>query len=203
MKVAEKYGMIMPGEDSTKAVRAVFVIDQKGTIRDHLLPLSLGRNFDELKRVIVALQAADALEVATPADWRPGDRVIVPPAPAVPPRSAWTVRSEGSSASTGSSAPRGLQRGTGLRRHQNSAHARCRRGHPGGIVASGFGSRCASLSNLGHRGRRPCRSPSWPRSTLSEEHRCYRSRCRRRCSASCLPVVVEQRFAPGRAPDAL
>ena len=81
MKVAEKYGMIMPGEDSTKAVRAVFVIDPKGTIRTIIYyPLSLGRNFDELKRVIVALQAADALEVATPADGRPGDRVIVPPA---------------------------------------------------------------------------------------------------------------------------
>jgi len=81
MNVAEKYGMIMPGEDSTKAVRAVFVIDPKGTIRTIIYyPLSLGRNFDELKRVIIALQAADALEVATPADWRPGDRVIVPPA---------------------------------------------------------------------------------------------------------------------------
>ncbi|HRY08925.1 MAG TPA: peroxiredoxin, partial [Candidatus Nanopelagicales bacterium] len=49
MKVAEKYGMIMPGEDSTKAVRAVFVIDPKGTIRTIIYyPLSLGRNFDEL-----------------------------------------------------------------------------------------------------------------------------------------------------------
>lgn len=81
MNVAEKYGMIMPGEDSTKAVRAVFVIDPQGTIRTIIYyPLSLGRNFDELKRVIIALQAADALEVATPADWRPGNRVIVPPA---------------------------------------------------------------------------------------------------------------------------
>ncbi len=81
MNVAQMYGMIMPGEDSTKAVRAVFVIDPKGTIRTIIYyPLSLGRNFDELKRVIIALQAADALEVATPADWRPGDRVIVPPA---------------------------------------------------------------------------------------------------------------------------
>ena len=81
MNVAEKYGMIMPGEDSTKAVRAVFVIDPQGTIRTIIYyPLRLGRNFDELKRVIIALQAADALEVATPADWRPGNRVIVPPA---------------------------------------------------------------------------------------------------------------------------
>jgi peroxiredoxin (alkyl hydroperoxide reductase subunit C) len=81
MEVARKYGMIMPGEDSTKAVRAVFVIDPKGTIRTIIYyPLSLGRNFDELKRVVVALQTADALSVATPADWRPGEPVIVPPA---------------------------------------------------------------------------------------------------------------------------
>ena len=81
MKVAEKYGMIMPGEDSTKAVRAVFVIDPKGTIRTIIYyPLSLGRNFDELLRVIKALQTADHYEIATPADWRPGEPVIVPPA---------------------------------------------------------------------------------------------------------------------------
>lgn len=81
MTVARLYGMIMPGEDTTKAVRAVFVIDPKGIIRAIVYyPLSLGRNFDELKRVIIALQTADALSVATPADWRPGDDVIVPPA---------------------------------------------------------------------------------------------------------------------------
>ena len=81
MEIARKYGMIMPGEDSTKAVRAVFVVDPQGIIRTIIYyPLSLGRNFDELKRVIVALQTADALSVATPADWRPGEPVIVPPA---------------------------------------------------------------------------------------------------------------------------
>jgi peroxiredoxin (alkyl hydroperoxide reductase subunit C) len=81
MEVARKYGMIMPGEDGTKAVRAVFVVDPTGTVRTIIYyPLSLGRNFDELKRVVIALQTADALNVATPADWRPGDRVIVPPA---------------------------------------------------------------------------------------------------------------------------
>lgn len=81
MEIARKYGMIMPGEDSTKAVRAVFVIDPTGTIRAIIYyPLSLGRNFDELLRVIQALQTADHFAVATPADWRPGDRVIVPPA---------------------------------------------------------------------------------------------------------------------------
>ncbi len=81
MKVATKYGMIMPGEDSTKAVRAVFFVDPAGTIRAMLYyPLSLGRNFDELLRVLVGLQTADEFGVATPADWRPGERVIVPPA---------------------------------------------------------------------------------------------------------------------------
>ena len=81
MRVAAKYGMIMPGEDSTKAVRAVFIIDPKGMIRAIIYyPLSLGRNFDELLRVIKALQTADHFDVATPADWRPGDRVIVPTA---------------------------------------------------------------------------------------------------------------------------
>jgi peroxiredoxin 2/4 len=81
MEIARRYGMIMPGEDSTKAVRAVFVIDPKGIVRTILYyPLSIGRNFDELLRVVTALQTTDAFGVATPADWRPGDPVIVPPA---------------------------------------------------------------------------------------------------------------------------
>lgn len=81
MQVATKYGMIMPGESSTKAVRAVFVVDPKGVIRTIIYyPLSLGRNFDELYRVVIALQTADKFNVATPADWRPGDDVIVPTA---------------------------------------------------------------------------------------------------------------------------
>jgi peroxiredoxin (alkyl hydroperoxide reductase subunit C) len=81
MDVARQYGMIQPGESSTKAVRAVFVIDPKGVIRTIIYyPLSLGRNFDELLRIVTALKAADAFSVATPADWRPGDDVIVPTA---------------------------------------------------------------------------------------------------------------------------
>lgn len=81
MEVAQKYGMIMPGESNTKAVRAVFVIDPNGMIRTIIYyPLSLGRNFDELYRVVVALQTADQFSIATPADWQPGDDVIVPPA---------------------------------------------------------------------------------------------------------------------------
>ncbi|UGT93547.1 peroxiredoxin [Mycobacterium ostraviense] len=81
MQVAQTYGMIMPGEDATKAVRAVFIIDPTGIVRAIIYyPLSLGRNFDELLRAVKALQTADRFDVATPADWRPGDRVIVPPA---------------------------------------------------------------------------------------------------------------------------
>ncbi|MGE4318331.1 MAG: peroxiredoxin [Deferribacterales bacterium] len=81
MEVAKKYGMIMEGESNTKAVRAVFVIDPKGIIRAVIYyPLSTGRNFDELLRLLQALKAADEFGVATPADWRPGDEVIVPPA---------------------------------------------------------------------------------------------------------------------------
>ncbi len=81
MEVANKYGMIQPGESNTKAVRAVFVIDPVGIIRTIIYyPLSLGRNFEELYRVVVALQTADAFSVALPADWQPGDEVIVPTA---------------------------------------------------------------------------------------------------------------------------
>jgi len=81
MNVAKKYGMIQPGESSTKAVRAVFFIDPKGTIRAVIYyPLSLGRNFEELYRALIGMQTADAFSVATPADWQPGDDVIVPTA---------------------------------------------------------------------------------------------------------------------------
>lgn len=81
MDVATKYGMVLPGESTTQPVRAVFVIDPAGIIRTVLhYPLSLGRNFDELLRVINGLQTADHFDVAMPADWRPGERVIVPPA---------------------------------------------------------------------------------------------------------------------------
>jgi peroxiredoxin (alkyl hydroperoxide reductase subunit C) len=81
MEVAKKYGMIQPGESNTKAVRAVFFVDPKGIIRAIIYyPLSLGRNFDELYRALIAMQVADKFSVALPADWRPGDDVIVPPA---------------------------------------------------------------------------------------------------------------------------
>ena len=79
MNVAKRYGMIQPGESTTKAVRAVFFIDTKGTIRAIIYyPLSLGRNFDEIYRALIAMQTADEFKVATPADWNPGDDVIIP-----------------------------------------------------------------------------------------------------------------------------
>lgn len=79
-KVATLYGMIQPGESKTETVRAVFIIDPKGILRAMIYyPLSTGRNMDEILRLIDALQTADSYQVATPANWRPGDKVIVPP----------------------------------------------------------------------------------------------------------------------------
>lgn len=78
MNVANKFGMIQSQSD-TQAVRAVFVIDPNAIIRTILYyPAAIGRNFDEIKRVILALQKADKDKVACPANWRPGDDVIIP-----------------------------------------------------------------------------------------------------------------------------
>lgn len=80
MKVAQLYGMLHPGESSTAAVRAVFFIDPEGAIRLILYyPLNVGRNMEEIKRVLVALQTADAKKVALPVNWKEGDMAIVPP----------------------------------------------------------------------------------------------------------------------------
>jgi peroxiredoxin (alkyl hydroperoxide reductase subunit C) len=81
MEVSAKYGMIMPGESNTKAVRSVFFVDPNGIIRAIIYyPLSIGRNFDELYRALIAMQTTDAFNVACPADWQVGDDVIVPTA---------------------------------------------------------------------------------------------------------------------------
>ena len=80
MNVAKKFGMIQPNASATQAVRAVFVIDPEAKIRTILYyPASTGRNFQEIKRIVVALQKADKEQIATPADWQPGDDVIIPP----------------------------------------------------------------------------------------------------------------------------
>lgn len=80
MEVSRKYGMVHPNASSTRAVRAVFIISPKSRLKAILYyPLSTGRNMDEIKRIILALQKAEKDKVATPANWQPGDDVIVPP----------------------------------------------------------------------------------------------------------------------------
>jgi peroxiredoxin (alkyl hydroperoxide reductase subunit C) len=94
MNVAKKYGMLQPNASDTKAVRAVFVIDPKGIVKAILYyPLSAGRNMAEIKRLLQALQFNEAEGFATPANWMPGDDVIIPPPAtfaAAQERDAWT-----------------------------------------------------------------------------------------------------------------
>ena len=77
-RISELYDMIHPGEGDTSSVRSVFIIDPDNKIRLTLTyPKSVGRNFDEILRVIDALQLTDKAPIATPANWKVGDRVIV------------------------------------------------------------------------------------------------------------------------------
>ncbi|MDF2541170.1 MAG: Alkyl hydroperoxide reductase subunit C-like protein [Herbinix sp.] len=79
MEIAKKYGMVHPNASNTQTVRAVFIIDPDGKIRAILYyPLTTGRNMEEIKRMVIALQKADCDHVATPANWVPGDDVILP-----------------------------------------------------------------------------------------------------------------------------
>lgn len=78
--IAKLYDMIHPNESATAAVRSVFIIDPNKKIRLTMTyPMNVGRNFDEILRVIDALQTGDKFKVATPADWVPGQQVIIPP----------------------------------------------------------------------------------------------------------------------------
>ncbi|NPV50646.1 MAG: peroxiredoxin [Candidatus Methanofastidiosum sp.] len=80
MDVAKKFGMVQPNASTTQAVRAVFLIDTKAKIRAILYyPLSNGRNMQEIKRLLIAMQKSDKEQIATPANWQPGDDVIIPP----------------------------------------------------------------------------------------------------------------------------
>ncbi|SFM58748.1 peroxiredoxin [Methanolobus profundi] len=80
MDVAKKFGMVQPNASDTQAVRAVFIMDPKAKVRAILYyPLSNGRNMDEIKRLVLAMQKSDAENIATPANWQPGDDVIIPP----------------------------------------------------------------------------------------------------------------------------
>ncbi|MCI0182184.1 MAG: peroxiredoxin [Acidibacillus sp.] len=79
MKVSNLYGMIHPKAATTAAVRAVFIIDDKGVLRAMLYyPMSAGRNISEILRLIDSLQTTDQYGNSTPANWKPGDPVIVP-----------------------------------------------------------------------------------------------------------------------------
>ncbi|MQY62810.1 MAG: peroxiredoxin, partial [Calditrichaeota bacterium] len=79
-EVALAYGMVHPGQSATATVRCVFVIDPDQIIRTILYyPLTTGRNMQEILRIIDALQTTDKHKVATPANWKPGDMVVVPP----------------------------------------------------------------------------------------------------------------------------
>ncbi|WNY25297.1 peroxiredoxin [Methanolapillus millepedarum] len=78
MEVAKKYGMLQPGASDTKAVRAVFIIDPKAKVKAILYyPMSAGRNMEEIKRLLLALQKNAADNVSTPANWQPGDDVVM------------------------------------------------------------------------------------------------------------------------------
>ncbi|MFZ5736718.1 MAG: peroxiredoxin [Pseudomonadota bacterium] len=80
MTVARAYGMIQPGASDTSAVRATFLIDPEGKLRAMVYyPMIAGRSVDEIYRLLVALQTADANKCAMPESWQPGDAVIVPP----------------------------------------------------------------------------------------------------------------------------
>ncbi|MGF7143796.1 peroxiredoxin (alkyl hydroperoxide reductase subunit C) [Anaerotaenia torta] len=80
MDIAKQYGMLHPGSSATATVRAVYIIDPSSVIRAILYyPASTGRNMQELKRIIIALQKADCEQIATPANWQPCDDVILPP----------------------------------------------------------------------------------------------------------------------------
>ena len=84
MKVARRYGMIHPGQSDTSTIRTVFFIDDKGIMRAMLYyPMSNGRSMPEILRLTKALQTSDKHKIATPANWEPGDKVIVP-APTTP-----------------------------------------------------------------------------------------------------------------------
>lgn len=79
MEIAKRYGMIHDKQSTTDTVRAVFIIDPLGKIRAILYyPLTTGRNMQEIKRIVQALQLADQESIATPANWKPGDDVIIP-----------------------------------------------------------------------------------------------------------------------------
>ena len=80
-KVSDLYGMIHPNANDTLTVRTVFIIDANKKVRLTLTyPASTGRNFEEILRVIDSMKLTDKHKVATPVNWKDGDKVIIVPA---------------------------------------------------------------------------------------------------------------------------
>jgi peroxiredoxin 2/4 len=76
--ISKKYGMIQPNTSSTKDVRGVFLIDPSGKIRAiFYYPMAVGRNMEEIKRTVIALQTVDSQGILTPVNWKPGDDVLI------------------------------------------------------------------------------------------------------------------------------
>ena len=79
MSIAKLYGMLQPGESETAAVRAVFIIEPESKVRSIMYyPLNVGRNMEEIKRTLIALQTSDENKVSMPLNWQPGEKVIIP-----------------------------------------------------------------------------------------------------------------------------
>jgi peroxiredoxin (alkyl hydroperoxide reductase subunit C) len=88
--VATRYGMVKPGENQTETSRCVFIIDPKGILRAMInYPKTIGRNMLEILRLIDALQTSDKYQVATPANWQPGEKVLLPPPTTVEAAEMW------------------------------------------------------------------------------------------------------------------
>ncbi|HTX87868.1 MAG TPA: peroxiredoxin [Bacteroidales bacterium] len=78
MEISKKYGMIHPVANTTKDVRGVFIVDPDDHIQAiFFYPIAIGRNMDEIKRTLIALQLSASRNVLTPADWKPGEDVLI------------------------------------------------------------------------------------------------------------------------------
>ena len=79
LEVSKKYGMIYAYTSTTRDIRGVFIIDPNEKIRAiFFYPMNVGRNMDEIKRTLIALQMADHKNILTPGNWKPGDDVLIP-----------------------------------------------------------------------------------------------------------------------------
>lgn len=79
LELSKKYGMLHPNSSETKDIRGVFIIDPDNKIQAMFFyPATVGRNLDEIKRTLIALQTHDRHNVLTPANWKPGDEVLIP-----------------------------------------------------------------------------------------------------------------------------